>query len=436
MNLSAILSPVSFHRSEPYYLVLPERRSVSASLTQCRLLHAPLTVPTSQSDNTRLQRALQPFTSTCSSTPWKMWLGVSDAGQEGVWTDLESGRVLTYNNFVPPFPYGGSLDNCVALFADGTWGDAKCSEKKCSSCEIRPSNFLRLRGLCFEDEHSTRFRVSGYMEKRPVFRGFYDLLIGWNNTASQWVLSDTSNTTLAVTSPSDLVEYPLGLRQWVVVSLVCGAHPGETLQLSLSPCSTQHHFMCRSGQCIARRHRCNMRYECSDGSDEEDCFVINLQGGYRSHLTPPGNGVFSSASVQNMGPIAGVLSDDYHDDTQHESSVDERDNKDPLMITPSMTILRIIAIDEMDFAVTAEVRVTLRWVDSRLSFSHLEGGVEGRNTALTREDLGKIWVPEYRLHQLRGGRSVVLRESVTVASARRPTLPNINAVKMGKWSPL
>ncbi|KAK3862514.1 hypothetical protein Pcinc_031630 [Petrolisthes cinctipes] len=426
-------------QSDPHYLILPERRSVPASLTQCRLLHAPLTVPTSQRDNTRLQRALQPFASTCSSTPWKLWLGASDESQEGVWKSLDTGRVLNYNNFVPPFPYGGLLDNCVALFTDGTWGDAKCSDKKCSVCEILPSKFLRLRGLCFEDEHETRFRASGgYLDGRPVFRGFYDLLIAWNKTTSQWVLSNINNNTLAITSPSDLVEYPLGLRRWVVVSLLCGAHPGDTLQLSLSPCSTRHHFMCRSGECVTRRHRCNMRYECSDGSDEENCHVINLQGGYSSHLTPPGNGMINSASVQNMGPIA-----------KQPSNQDDEINgwdikKDPLMIIPSMTILRILSIDETDFSVTAEVRVKLRWVDSRLSFSHLadEGGKAGRRgTALMREDLGKIWVPEYRLYELRGARSEVLKESVTVASANNPTLPNINDVKMdvaypGRENPL
>ncbi|KAG7153925.1 Gamma-aminobutyric acid receptor subunit beta-like 7 [Homarus americanus] len=378
-------------RSLPHYMLLPERRSVSASLVQCHLFNASMSVPGSIQDNDYLKQVLLPFMDNCSSTPWKLWLGVTDQAEEGVWVDMNVKKFVEFQNFVSPFPYGGSVENCAALFPDGTWGDAKCSIKKCSSCEFKPSEFLRLRGLCFEEEQQTRFRVADYVNGRPLLRGFYDLLIMWDNENAQWLLRNTANTTLASLSPSDLEEYPLGQKIWLVRDLLCGSHAGTSLNLSVSPC-LGHHFMCRSGECIAHQHRCNMRYECSDGSDEDDCDIVNLPSGYRRHLTPPGT------------------------------------DSSSLIITPNITINRIMAVDERDMTVTIEFQVKLTWLDERLSFSHLESTNKG--TVLSREDVKKIWTPLYRLSNLKGGHLQLLEETVRITTARHPKHPDFNNVKM------
>lgn len=349
-------------------------------------------MPTSAEDNSRLAKVLWPFRDACSSTPWKLWLGVTDKAQEGNWVDINENEPVEYNNFVSPFPYGGSIENCAALFPDGTWGDAKCDLKKCSSCEIKPPKYLRIRGLCFDNEHETRFRVDEYVDGRPLFRGFYNLLIRWSSNSSQWLLINIANTTLASLSPSNLEEYPLGQHQWVVRSLLCGSHMGTNLNLSLSTCSG-HHFMCRSGECIEHHNRCNMRYECGDGSDEDDCDIVNLRRGYRRHLTPPGQG--------------GA----------------------PLNITPTITLTRIMAVDEGDMTVTVEFQVKLTWLDEQLTFSHLD---ETKNrVVLSEEDTKKIWIPEYRLTNLKAGHLRLLHKTVHISSAKSPELPNFNNVKMG-----
>ncbi|XP_069985577.1 uncharacterized protein [Penaeus vannamei] len=379
-------------RTSPQYLVLPEKRSVPSSLAQCRLLNATMTAPNSSEENRRLRAALVPFMSACSSTPWKLWLGVTDTETEGVWTNLNSGDVISYHNFVAPFPYGGTVENCAALFPDGTWGDAKCALKKCGACEVRPADFLHLRGLCFENEHETRFRVEGYYSGRPLFRGYYDLLILWDSKSAQWQLKTTSNRTLASYSPSDLEEYPLGARTWQVRSLLCGTHEGGFLLLSLSAC-TNYHFMCRSGNCIDHRYRCNLRKDCSDGSDEDDCGVVGEGAAYRRHLPPPGS----------LGSA-------------------------PLRLTPRITLMRITAVDTVNMAVTVDFQVQLRWTDSRLTFSHLENTM--KVVTLSHEDSDKIWLPRYRFLNLRSGQVNLLQETIQVSTATSPQLPYYNAVKM------
>ncbi|XP_068232666.1 LOW QUALITY PROTEIN: uncharacterized protein [Palaemon carinicauda] len=383
-------------KQQPHYLVLPERRTVTASLVQCHLLNASMVVPSSKEENSRIRNLLAPFMDACSSTPWKIWLGITDEMHEGVWIDLNGDKPVEFENFVSPYPYGGRSDNCAALLPDGTWGDAKCSLKKCSACHVQPSKYLYLRGLCFDNEHETRFRVEGYIEGRPLFRGYYDLLVMWNQSLSQWLLTNTVNTTIASMSPSDLNDYPLGQNEWTIKSLICGTHIGAKVNLSLSPCMPDH-FMCYSGECIKHQYRCNLRFECEDGSDEDDCDVVHLESGYRSHLPPPGLG--------NL----------------------------PLQLALNFTLARFVAIDIIKMSISVDFQVSISWEDNRLSFSHLEST---KNKAiLTRGDVSKIWIPRYRLLSVEGGLVQLLEQEVLVNSANNPRLPDFNAVKMDLMYP-
>ncbi|XP_066967757.1 uncharacterized protein [Macrobrachium rosenbergii] len=383
-------------KQQPQYLVLPERRTVAASLVQCHLLNATMVVPASKDENSRIRSLLTPFMDVCSSTPWKIWLGITDEMHEGVWIDLNGNERVEFQNFVSPYPYGGQADNCAALLPDGTWGDAKCSLKKCSACHMQPSNYLFLRGLCFDNEHETRFRMEGYIEGRPLFRGYYDLLIMWNQSLSQWLLQNTVNTTIASMSPSDLNDYPLGQNVWSVKSLICGMHMGASVNLSLSPCMP-YHFMCRSGECVKHQYRCNLRFECDDGSDEDDCDVVHLEYGYRNHLPPPGLG-----------------------------------NR-PLQLALNFTLARFAAIDISKMSVSVDFQVSISWEDNRLSFSHLES--TKNKAVLTRGDVSKIWIPRYRLLNIEGGLVQLLEQEVLVNSAINPRLPDFNAVKMDMMYP-
>ncbi|KAK7077240.1 hypothetical protein SK128_015396 [Halocaridina rubra] len=386
----------NFCQKVSQYLVLPERRSVTASLQQCHLLNASMTVPSSTQENERLRNTLAPFMDSCDSTPWKFWLGVTDEMQEGAWIDLNGNRSLKYENFVSPYPYGGSSENCAALLPDGTWADAKCSLKKCSSCELHSYDYLYLRGLCFENEHQTRFRMQGHLEGRPLFHGYYDLLIIWRNDVAQWILVNSDNNTIAYMSPNDVTKYPLGLNNWTTQSLICGAYIGAILKLSLSSC-TLYQFMCRTGECIAHEQRCDLRHDCQDGSDEDECDVVYLSEGYRNHLPPPGVG------------------------------------NAPLELALNFTLTRFAAVDITKMSITVEFQVSISWLDSRISFSHLENAIN--RAVLTMEDIDKIWLPEYRLLNLEGGKVELLEQVVQVNSALNPQLPDVNAVKLDLMYP-
>lgn len=88
-----------------------------------------------------------------------------------------------------------------------------------------------------------------------------------------------------------------------------------------------------------------------------------------------------------------------------------------------------MAVDDAEMAVTIEFQVKLTWWDERLSFSHLESMTKG--AVLSDEDVRKIWIPQYRLTNLKGGQMQLLQETVRITAAKNPKLPDFNNVKMG-----
>ena len=59
-----------------------------------------------------------------------------------------------------------------------------------------------------------------------------------------------------------------------------------TLNLSFSTCKLDD-FTCRDGNCEKMKARCNGRYECEDGSDEDLCKSIHPKNGYNKAIVPP-----------------------------------------------------------------------------------------------------------------------------------------------------
>lgn len=360
----------------------------------CKLLNATIAVPASPLDNQNLQNDTIAFADVCLPTAsWKVWLGINDEEENGVWRRFGSSDRVTYTNFAPV--NAASSYSCVSMMVNGFWDGDLCTNKRCTSCYIEPADYLVMRGLCFETEYRSRFRVDEYIEGRPYFRGYYDLVIVWRPEAKKWFMINTaSNKTLLKTS-SATKEYPLGMRKWDVVSEVCEVTEGEVLMASLSHCSPVD-FMCRSGHCIPRELRCDFRYDCRDGSDESKCHVVEMSDEQQRHIPP-------------SGPDGG-----------------------PLSLRAALVISRIANIDDINMAITLEFQFTLTWKDRRLRFRHLKDTKNG--TILTEADAEKLWRPRYQLVNLEGGDQKLLAQSFMVNGANNGTTPDFNSVDMGNWS--
>lgn len=354
-------------------------------------------MPTSSFENRVLHKEILPFLDVCvPSASWKIWIGATDVLEDGVWRNDHTQEIISYTNFSSLYPITGSLTNCAEMMNDGYWTVDMCelAIKRCTACYIERSDFLRLRGLCFDNDHQSRFRIDGYAEGRPLIRGYYKFIITWKKAETQWLLTDTeSNQTIAQLPVADVETYPIGQKEWEVSKGVCGMAQGGPRTLSLSPCSAEQ-FMCRSGECVPSKFRCNLRYDCGDGSDEDECRVIVLSGGYGKHLAPTG--------------ARGSL----------------------LFLRPVLTLTRVASVDEVNQAVTLEFEVSLSWKDPRVFFKYLE--VSKKGAVLSKDDMKLIWLPTYQVTNLEGGQMKMLHDAVVVSGANNATVPDYNAVDMGE----
>ncbi|XP_071530778.1 glycine receptor subunit alpha-3-like [Panulirus ornatus] len=348
-----------------------------------------MSVPRSNEENERLFEELKPFLSACNpKTKWKLWLGITDEADEGAWVDIETQRPLEYTNFRPPFPNGGTLYSCGMMTDEGIWADSNCKAKRCGACQVMRSSILYLRGLCFETEHRTHFRWFGYAGGRPLFRGFYNYVIMWDEDKELWLLRHAeTNETLAWLENTE--GYPLGRHKWSSNGSLCDESLPNSLHLSLSLC-TEEQFACASGHCLDNHSRCNLFHDCEDGSDEENCSVVGVRAGYQKHLPPRGH---------------------------HDS---------PLEITPGITLTRISDVDGISMVINLEFLLLLTWRDERVSFRHLDRSTK---TLIPKRDSEQLWRPRSQAMNLLAGEIKLLDETFTVGPASNATLPNFNSVE-------
>lgn len=386
-------------RQQPVFVILPEERTQEASQALCELLGGSLALPTSTKENTRIMHQLHPFSEVCVPTAlWKLWLGVK-ATVPGRLTSLAAEEPLSYQNFHAAANLNNTVFKCVEMRTDGFWEMDYCDAKRCAACGFERSNFLRLRGLCFDEELEARFRVKASSRGRPVLWSYFGLRLAWQDGPNRWQLDNPSTNTTLLRSLRTGSDYPLGRRPWQVASELCGHPADHTLDISLSHCGAGE-FICSSGECIAAHRRCNFHHDCSDRSDETDCFVVEKSSDVLLRQVPP---------PPPPGAPGGAA----------------------LELESNMTLTRVAAVDDLNMAITLEFHLTLTWVDSRLSFRHL-GATGGEATMLSKEDAARLWRPLLHVANLDGGKMDVLSARMQAQSTVPPTQPTFNDLDTGE----
>ena len=89
--------------------------------------------------------------------------------------------------------------------------------------------------------------------------------IEYNDTSSQWMLTDAKSEVSAVsraTKPS----YVLGKHKWTISNDVYECNEGKpyTTLLKLTGCKPEGEFTCDDGQCIKMEERCDQVPDCRD----------------------------------------------------------------------------------------------------------------------------------------------------------------------------
>ena len=303
----------------------------------------------SSRDHEDLWRTLEDPSLKCEIP--KTWIAVTDFQEEGkflnvsnqIYKDIfigtgNAGVNLTTEIWGKYEPNGGVVENCVATQRSEFWSDERCHVELCISCLIKKNQEYKLRGLCKKTYFDTHYKLQGTIDaetQRHFFVGYHGWTLKYNTTLKGFKLSNVDfPKTYAVFN--DTTSYPMGLEKWVIVGDDnCKYSTPHTL--FFSSCSIGE-FTCDDGSCISIDERCNKVSDCSDKSDENDCYKVRFnEQSYNKHMAP----------------------------------VDKYDSDRRIKITFNISDLEIVDIDYLESYFTSRFTLEMTWIDRRLTFQNL-----------------------------------------------------------------
>ena len=294
---------------------------------------------------------------------------------EGVWRDYYTGEELA--NFTKPW-LDSNLDkskeesfNCIIYdpIADITssWEEWQCSDfDMACPCSYESQPILHLRGHCPDTYIEHKRYTPMQLQTDPtdvVIVGMMNAQIRHNSTSEEWTLQDNGySDAIAVTNASH-ESYALGKHTWTILGDNKRCSKGELsykIQMKLTGCK-EDEFTCNDGQCVKMEKRCNQRYNCRDKSDEINCKILSLDHGYNKRVSPILSTIFSGDSLR------------------------------PVPVRISMTLLKVVEIEEEDHTNKLQFQIILEWKENRATYHNLKKQLY--LNALSEEDINRLWLP-------------------------------------------
>lgn len=384
------------HPSE--YVILPEPRYLPESRHACKSIGYEVFTPSTAAENVKLHNESLQFAAKCQSN-YHLWIGATDAVKEDVWRTFLDNAIVDNPPFEQNEPNGGEGEDCLLMFLlNGKWVDTSCSIQwpACVPCQIIRTTPLRLRGLCFETEEETYYEALGYRGQKPYFHGYFGYMI-YRNDDGVWIMYDTTaSDTIATLSLPYESSYPIGRHTWTLQKPTCN-HPTNTkVKLSITVCTSQE-YSCSNGDCIAREKRCDGRNDCSDFSDEDDCKMLVLPRGYRSTQPPVNTTTVSS--------------------------------NEPILLASTVSLQHIVEISDVKRVLNVEVKLELRWQDTRLTYLNLGDTLEWNR--LHHSYIEEIWSPDLTFPNVYNGEVNIITDEVAIRKLGTPLSMQFNDARMG-----
>ena len=133
------------------------------------------------------------------------------------------------------------------------------------------------------------------------------------------------------------------------------------MKFAITVCNFPDEFSCKSGACIDIYKRCDNRKDCDDGSDEDECKLLQIPESYDKSLPPE-------------------LSDEV-----------ERPNE----IYIQVDVINVDIVDTVAMVVGLTVEFVLKWKDHKVNYENLQKFKNERGSVkiIPNKEKNKIWIP-------------------------------------------
>ena len=231
-------------------------------------------------------------------------------------------------------------------------------------CSYQAQPILHLRGVCSNTDLELRYSPF-QLPANPTdvfFVGQISAKITFNSSLHQWIIADKYKAVEARTDASHN-SFALGRNNWTITGdkIECSKNQSSyTIELKLTGCK-ENEFTCDDGQCVKMERRCNQLPNCRDKSDERGCKIMLLEPGYNKRVPP----------------IRPASQDD--------------DTVIPVTVNVSLTLLKVVSIEEEEHSIHLQFQITLAWKDNRVIYHNLKTNMY--LNALSSEDISTLWLP-------------------------------------------
>ena len=339
-------------------MLVEDLKNFDSSNYLCQAYGGKLFVPESYADLSKISLLFEQSSGNCNSA----YLGLKKSINLVNVTDLDS-NIISFVNWGKNQPNGKEYQQCIRIKKDTFYDDVTCFYENCFLCKIPTKNIYKLRGQIpkgIEEKYSVGF---GLTSKDTKIRGIQEIDCFWNGT---WIFGQD----FKLPQPSSNMP-PVGVHKW-----------NDEHVLKFTQCN-EDKFTCQTyGHCIAMEKRCDGHPDCpEDGSDENECKIMSFKKGY---------------------------------DKKYPSSKNT-------IVSISMEVMDLTQINELNMDYTIEVKIMMKWYDSRITFRNLKP--THYENQLNDEEKDQIWNPELEFLHLKG-----IQRHRWYVNVHRNGMPQLNSL--------